>query len=67
MNFKKWQDNEAYVFALCFLMPEKNFEIVANKHTTNGICDVEKVAEEFGVEKDKAYQRGGMLGLWKKY
>lgn len=55
---------EANVFAMAFLMPKDNFIRVCNRHTADGVCDLEKVAEDFKVDVKLAHERGLELGIF---
>lgn len=47
-----------------FLMPREEFLEVVEKCTTDNMCDVVKVAEEFDVDVDAVLHRGKELKLW---
>lgn len=51
----------ANVFALAFLMPEKEYRAVASENTANGIVDTKAVAEHFHVSISDAFARGVSL------
>ena len=50
--------------ARSFIMPTEEFLKVVEKCTTDKMCDVVKVAEEFDVDVDAVLHRGKELKLW---
>lgn len=56
---------EANTFAAALLMPNNLFRSIVEQYTnSDGVCDINKVANKFKVSKQSAYYRGVNLGLW---
>lgn len=55
----------AHTFAMAFLMPKKLFATVVIKNSDSDIqCNVDAVAETFGVSVNDAIARGKELEIW---
>lgn len=61
------EELEANEFAAAFLMPRVKYRQVVNESSQNGLCDIAKVAERFGVSEEAALNRGRWLKIfsWK--
>ena len=59
------EEAEANEFAGAFLMPEAEFEKVAERHTNGGRCSVQAIADHFKTSKDAVLTRGRLLGLFR--
>lgn len=46
------------------VMPSEEFIKVVSENTTNGKCDISKVAEKFDVNVDAVLYRGKELKIW---
>lgn len=58
------EESEANEFAGAFLMPARQFHVVARQHLRDGTYDLSPIAEHFGVSVDAARVRGRWLGLF---
>lgn len=58
------EELEANEFAASFLMPERDFQSVAAKYLLNGKYNVNAIAEEFGVSREAAINRGRWLNMF---
>ncbi len=61
------EELEAHEFAAAFLMPAAKYKSVVKEFTQNGLCEIAKVAQRFGVSDEAALNRGRWLKMfsWK--
>lgn len=57
-------DMEAQLFARAILMPRDEFEQVVIRHTVNGKCKVQDVADVYGISYLDVIARGKELNIW---
>lgn len=58
------RDENVKSFARAFIMPRERFLRIVSENSTGYKCDIEKVANAFGVEYIHSYIRGRELNLW---
>ncbi len=58
------EEREAHEFAGAFLMPKKEFFIIARKAFLNGSYQIEEISKHFGVSTNAALMRGRYLGIF---
>lgn len=51
-------------FARAFIMPRALFEEVVLKHSNNGICKIQEVADEFKIDYWQVVSQGRQLQIW---
>lgn len=59
------EEAEANEFAAAFLMPESEFGKMVERHTKDGRCSVQAIADHFNTSKDAVLTRGRLLGLFR--
>lgn len=57
-------DMEAQLFARALIMPRDEFEQVVIRHTVNGKCNVQDVADVYGISYLDVIARGKELNIW---
>lgn len=57
-------EQNATKFARAFLMPRDEFEKVVLKNSKGSVCDIDKVAEEFGIDYWQVVSQGRQLQIW---
>lgn len=58
------EEYEAHEFAGAFLMPERDFRVIARRHLEDGQYDMDAIASHFRVSVHAALTRGRWLGLF---
>jgi Zn-dependent peptidase ImmA (M78 family) len=58
------EENEANEFAASFLMPKKEFLVVAKQNLDNSKYNIAPIAEYFNVSEPAAINRGRWLGIF---
>lgn len=61
---KSEEEYEANEFASELLMPRKQFMEAVRANTTGGTCNIEALADRFGVSRQAAATRGRWLGVF---
>ena len=51
-------------FARAFIMPRALFEEVVLKHSTDGMCKIQEVADEFKIDYWQVVSQGRQLQIW---
>lgn len=57
-------DMEAQLFARAIIMPRDEFEQVVIRHTVDGKCNVQNVADVYGISYLDVIARGKELNIW---
>ena len=61
---KSSEDTEADLFARAFLMPREEFEQVVIENINDGQCNIQKVADKYGLNYLDVLKRGSELNIW---